>query len=250
MERVSIFNCVSTALEMLKFSTDSIYDNAGTDNFDYIVVTWLPSQEVVDYLEDLKTKRPVHVIEHKTIDTVGYVPNLRGMMNDGFDYGFKLNNYCGLVNTDQYFGKDWLINLMKHANENDIVNSIHVHPRNIGKHVVQANLGIPEYGKFNMDGFNKLYERLYQSDRLETEQQRGGWKNTNTMPYLIPKRFWEVAGPWELTLANGTPDRNFFQRCHNAGARFTMSMDSIVYHYEAVERRGKRPKGAEHMPNE
>lgn len=250
MERVSIFNCVSTALEMLKFSTDSIYDNAGTDNFDYIVVTWLPSQEVIDYLEDLKTKKPVYVIEHKTIETVGFVPNLRGMMNDGFNYGFKLNNYCGLVNTDQYFGKKWLINLMKHANENNIVNSIHIHPRNIGKHVVQANFGIPEYGKFNMAGFDKLYEKLYTPDRLETEQQRGGWKNTNTMPYLIPKKYWELAGPWELTLENGTPDRNFFQRCHDNGARFTMSMDSIVYHYEAVERSGKRPKGAEHMNNE
>jgi len=250
MERVSIFNCVSTALEMLKFSTDSIYNNAGTDNFDYIVVTWLPSQEVIYYLEDLKQYRNIHIIEHKTIDNVGYVPNLRGMMNDGFNYGFELNNYCGLVNTDQYFGKDWLINLMKHANENDIVNSIHIHPKNIGKHVVHANLGIPEYGKFNMSDFNELYKKLYQSDKLETEQQRGGWKNTNTMPYLIPKRFWEIAGPWELTLKNGTPDRNFFQRCHDAGAKFTMSMDSIVYHYEAVERKGKRPKGAENMSNE
>jgi len=248
MERVSIFNCVSTALEMLKFSTDAIYDNAGTDNFDYIIVTWLPSQEVVDYLNDLKTKKPVHIIEHKTIESVGYVPNLRGMMNDGFNYGFELNNYCGLVNTDQYFGKDWLINLMKHANENDIVNSVHITPIS-GSHVVTANLGIPEYDKFDMDGFNKLYEKLFQ-DKLETEEERGGWMATNTMPYLIPKRFWKECGPWELTLANGTPDRNFFTRCHDAGARFTMSMNSIVYHYEAVERRGVRPKGAEHMNNE
>ena len=248
MERVSIFNCVSTALEMLKFSTDAIYDNAGTDNFDYIIVTWLPSQEVLDYLEELKKIRPVHIIEHETIENVGFVPNLRGMMNDGFDYGFKLNDYCGLTNTDQYFGKDWLINLSKYANEKDIVNSTHITPIT-GPHVITANLGIPEYDKFNIDGFNKIYAREFK-DVLETEEERGGWLATNTMPYLIPKKYWEQCGPWDLEITVNTPDRLFFERCHNAGAHFTMSRGSIVYHHEAVERTGRRPKGAEHMKYE
>ena len=245
MKRVSLFNCVSTAVEMLRFSTDSIYNNAGTDNFDYIVVTWLPSQEVLNYLEDLKKQRPVHIIEHKTIDTVGFVPNLRGMMNDGFDYGFKLNNYTSLMNTDMYCGKDWLINLVKYANENDIVNSTHITPIQ-GPHVITANLGIPEYGRFNISKFNEIYNREFK-DVIETEEQRGGWRSTNTMPYLIPKRFWEKCGPWDLTITVETPDRLFFQRCHDAGAHFTMSRSSIAYHHEAVERTGKRPKGAEHM---
>jgi len=248
MERVSIFNCVSTALEMLKFSTDAIYDNAGTDNFDYIIVTWLPSKDVIEYLNDLKTRNPLHVVEYQTNPSVGYVPNLRGMINTGFDYGFKINNYCGLVNTDQYFGKNWLINLMKYANENDIVNSVHITPIR-GPHVITANLGIPEYGKFNMGEFNKIYEREYR-DVLETEEQRGGWLATNTMPYLIPKKYWEKCGPWDLTITKSTPDRLFFERCHNAGAHFTMSHGSIVYHHEAVERTRKRPPGAEHMKNE
>jgi hypothetical protein len=249
MERVSIFNCVSTALEMLRFSTDAIYENAGTDNFDYIIVTWLPSKEVTDYLNDLKTRKPVHIVEYQTNPSVGYVPNLRGMMNTGFDYGFKLNNYCGLTNTDQYFGKNWLINLMKYANENDIVNSVSIGPINIGPHIIVSNLGIPEYKKFNMAEFNRIYEREYR-DVLETEEQRGGWVATNTMPYVIPKKFWEKCGPWDLTITVDTPDRLFFKRCHDAGARFTMSRGSIVYHYEAVERTGKRPQGAEQMRNE
>lgn len=251
MERVSIFNCVSTAYEMLRFSSDAIIQNSGYDNYDYIVVTWGPTPEVIRYLDELRSKYDfVHVISYETNKSIPYVPNLRGMMNRGFDYGFELNDYCGLVNTDQYFGKDWLINLVKYANENDIVNSTHITPIH-GPHVITANLGIPEYGRFNMAEFNRLYEKLY-VDKLETEEERGGWLATNTMPYLIPKKFWKIAGPWELMLGReSSPDRRFFQRCKDAGAHFTMSRSSIVYHHEAVERRsGNRPEEAKNMREE
>ena len=252
MERVSIFNCVSNAYEMLRFSSDAIIDNAGYDNFDYIVVTWDPSEDVIVYLNNLKEMYSfVHVITYETNPAVPFVPNLRGMMNMGFDYGFSLNKYCGLVNTDQYFGKDWLLNLVKYATEDSIVNSTHITPIN-GPHVVTADLGVPEYGKFNIDGFNELYTKLYE-DILQTEDDRGGWLATNTMPYLIPKKFWEIAGPWELLLKTGevSPDRRFFQRCKDAGAYFTMSRSSIVYHHEAVERRsGNRPIDAKNMSEE
>jgi len=248
--RVSIFNCVSTALEMLRFSSDAILNNAGTEDFDYIIVHWLASPEVMDYLKDLEASRPnVQLVEYQTNPAIPYVPNLRGMMNAGFDKGFELNDFCGLVNTDMYFGKDWLVNLAKYASPTTIVNSVHITPIR-GPHVVTANLGIPEYGKFNMTRFEELYWNLFK-DKLETEDERGGWRATNTMPYLIPKKFWEKAGPWELRLGwPETPDRRFFQRCKDAGAMFTMSHGSIVYHHEAVERRGKRPSGAEKMNEE
>jgi len=251
MERVSIFNCVSTSYDMLRFSSDAIINNAGYDDFDYIIVTWGPTTEVELYLKDLKNKYSfIHIVSYKTNTNIPYVPNLRGMMNKGFEYGFSLNNYCGLVNTDQYFGKNWLFNLVKYANENDIVNSTHISPIK-GSNIITANFGIPEYGKFDIDAFNVLYNEIY-SDRLETEEERGGWKATNTMPYLIPKHFWDIAGPWELLL-NGfeSPDVKFFQRCHEAGAHFTMSRSSIVYHHEAVERRsGNRPTDAKNMMEE
>ncbi len=46
------------------------------------------------------------------------------------------------------------------------------------------------------------------------------------------------------------PDRRFFQRCLHYGSELTMAMDSICYHHEAVERRGKRPPGTEHLEEE
>jgi hypothetical protein len=251
--RVSIFNCVSTAYEMLRFSSDAIIQNSGYDNYDYIIVTWGPTPEVMSYLNDLKNKNDfIHLVSYETNKNIPYVPNLRGMMNLGFDYGFELNDYCGLVNTDMYFGKNWLINLVKYANENDIVNSTSIAPVNWPSHI-NINLGIPEYDKFNLVEFTKLYDSLYE-DKLQTEEERGGgWKTTCTMPYLIPKKFWKMAGPWELLLKgrSDSPDVRFFERCKVAGAHFTMSRSSIVYHHEAVERRsGQRPADAKDMNEE
>lgn len=244
--RVSFFNCVSTALDMLEFSTDSILNNAGYSEFDYIVVTWCPSDEVLEYINSYSNI--IHV-SYQTNNTIGYVPNLRAMINSGFDYGFNLNKYCGLLNTDMYAGEDWLLNLIKYISEDTIVNSTHISPIK-GKHVITANLGIPTYETFNLDKFNKLYKSLYR-DILETEDERGGWRNTNTMPYIFHKKWWDKCGPWELKIVDReTPDRRFFERCHIAGAKFTMSRSSIAYHHEAVERRRARPKDAEGMSNE
>ena len=252
MDRVSIFNCVSTAYEMLRFSSDAIINNADYDNFDYIVVTWGATPEVVSYLDNLRSKHSfVHVIDYKTNHSIPYVPNLRGMMNFGFNYGFSLNDYCGLTNTDQYFGKGWLLNLAKYVNTNDIVNSTLICPIP-GDALVLADCGVPEYGKFDLDKFNTIYNETYR-DELITQAHRGGsWKTMCTMPYLIPKRFWKAAGPWELRVTGpDAPDVKFFERCSRAGARFTMSGSSIAYHHHAVERSsGNRPVEAKGMLDE
>lgn len=238
--RVSIVNFVSTALQMLSFSTEAIFANAGTDDFDYLVVTWLPSQKVSRYLD---SQPEIIQIPYKTNDSVGYVPNIRGMFNLGFDSGFERNPFCGIVNTDMYFGKNWLKNLVKYATEETIVNSVHI-TRIRGPHVVTADLGIPTRQTFDLTRFERLYGELCK-DRLETEEERDGWLATNTLPYIFHRKWWEKCGPWELRMVdNETPDRRFFQRCHDAGARFTMSHGSVVYHHEAGERLSARPPWA------
>ena len=255
MTRVSIFNCVSTALDMLKFSTEAIIKNAGTKDFDYIVITWNPSKEVTEYLNNLVREYfvggpDITIMPYQTNPKVGYVPNLRGMINLGFKMGFDYNEYCGLVNTDQYFGKNWLVNLTKHLNEDECVNSTHITPIT-GPNVITANCGVPTFEDFNMELFNSLYKTHYK-DELEHEDKRGGWKATNTMPYLFHRKWWEKCGPWELEIGANVdpPDRRFFGRMSGAGCKFTMSHSSIVYHHEAVERRGKRPTGTDYMSNE
>lgn len=259
--RVSIINCVSTAYHMIKFSDISLFKHAGHANFDYVVVKWLPSEGINNYLleelpETIKNYCPIegpclHVVEHTTDQNIGYVPNLRAMINLGFQTGFSLNDYCGLANTDCYFGPNWLKNLVKNASESTVVNSLHITPTvppNPVMGIVTEDLGIPIQGQFNGPKFVQLYDRLYE-DRLITAPQ-DDYRQCATMPYLFHKKYWKKCGPWELTCENGTPDVRFFDRVREAGAEYTLAKNSIVYHHEAVERKGARPAGAEHLKEE
>ena len=260
--RVSIVNCVSTAAEMMAFSDFSLFNEAGCLDFDYIVVKWLPSLEVDQYLKLLSNRElhlspwpdsvSVHIIEHQTDDSVGYVPNLRSMMNEGFSRGFQLNDYCGLVNTDCYFGPDWLAALKKYAQSNRVINSLHITPAIPPRGVlgiVTDDLGIPLPSEFDKHRFDTICAELYQ-DKLITAP-KNDYRQCATMPYLFHRKYWKTCGPWELNCVQGEPpDVRFFTRIAEAGAEYCMTPSSIVYHAEAVERRGQRPPGAEHLREE
>lgn len=244
--RVSIVNFVSTALEMLKFSSEMLLQNAGTEDFDYLVVTWNPTNKVAQWIWQHEEIIP---ISYNTNMQYAYVPNLRLMFNRGFEAGYNWNDWVAIVNTDMAFGKDWLANLMRRASEQVIPNSLHLAPIS-GPNIITADLGIPAPATFNMHKFWRLHDRYF-ADLVETEEDRGDWRACATLPYIVHKTWWEACGPWEPEHEPGEPppDRKFFERCHRAGAKFVLCHDSIVYHHEAVERRsGRRPIGVEDMP--
>jgi hypothetical protein len=245
--RVSVVNFCSTRPDMLDFSSRMLTENAGTD-FDYFVVTWLANRQVAEWLENppVSARRLIH----HTVDGLAYVPQLRAMMNHGFGWGYEVNDWVALVNTDMAFGRNWLRNLVKWAAEagpGSIVNSTHITPVEGTGNVITRDLGVTVEGTFLADEFWRLHDELY-VERVEWEEERGGWEQCATFPYLLHRSWWEQCGPWS-PIFDGTmaPDRQFFRRCHEGGARFGLAHDSIVYHHEAVERRGARPPGAEHL---
>jgi hypothetical protein len=251
--RVSVVNFCSTAIEMLKFSTGMIFDNAGTDDFDYYVVTWLPTPEVVTWIE--YAGYPIIRIPFETQPGLDYVPQLRAMMNHGFDTGILANDWVVPVNTDMAFAKGWLANLVRRATEPGVIpNSLHITPTPAGDPsaqgvgIIYGNFGLPTADTFDLIGFERLAERL-REDRVATQDEvPGGWRSCATFPYALHRSWWARYGPWALRHEGGdAPDRRFFAICADHGAKFLLCRDSIVYHHEAVERRGRRPPGAEHM---
>ncbi len=162
-----------------------------------------------------------------------------------------LNNFAGLVNTDCYFGPDWLQALVEHAHQDLVVNSLHITaatPPKPVRGIFTENLGPPIRGQFNSNRFYVLYREL-RGDCLWLAQE--DYRQAATMPYLFHRKWWEQCGPWELKCVAGqSPDVRFFDRVHDAGAKYALALGSVVYHHEAVERRGKRPVGAENLPEE
>jgi len=244
--RVSVVSFCSTAVDMLDFSSRMLMRNAGTNDYDYIVITWNPSLAVIEWLAG---EPGIIRLDYKTRHDLEYVPNLREMFNFGFDAGYARNDWVTIVNTDMAFGLNWLVNLMGRATEDVIPNSLHLTPIR-GPHVITIDLGEPEEGKFNLGLFWKMHSELYR-DKVETEEDRGGWRGCATLPFILNRKWWDVCGPWQPNHIRGqeSPDRQFFGRCHEAGAKFVLVHDSIAYHHEAVERRSKiRPLGIENMP--
>jgi len=245
--RVSVVNFCSTAIDMLKFSTEMLYNEAGTTDFDYIVVTWNPSDEVKAWLD---ARPEIKRSEYQTNNELKYVPNLRAMMNHGWDVGYEYNDYVAIVNTDVAFGHNWLVNLVKHAGEDVIPNSVHISPIDWPS-VINMNCGVPTKETFNYEKFWAAHKDIYVEGKIETEDERGGWRACASMPYVVHRKWWEGFGPWNPinVLGEHPPDQQFFERVHNGGAKYLMVFDSIVYHHEAVERQTSRPVGVEEMEN-
>ena len=249
--RISIVNTISNALDLISYTYPNMIKNIGWEDYNYVMVVWEPSKEVIAWL---KERPEIKVVEYKVNKFVGYVPNLRGMINLAFEEGYKLNDYVCFLNTDVVFGKDWLKELMLFAKEDLIVNSVHITPIK-GEHVLTRNFGLTTSSDFDMIGFDELCNKIrcIGSLRFPVGGQNN-WKSVATMPYILHKKWWETCGPWELIgvgLNIDPPDRRFFTRCHKAGAKFAMALGSIVYHSEGAERRsGQRPISAKGMPEE
>lgn len=255
--RVSVVNFCSTALDMLEFSSAYALNYAGDGDFDYIVVTWNPSAEVEAWLRE----RPGIFRHHyQTRPDLAYVPNLRAMMSEGFDAGYRLNDYVAPINTDMAFGRCWLNNLARRATPEIITNSVHVTPVD-APFIVRADFGLPTNATFQQVRWWALHDSLVDKakkkaiatgkDMTLTPEERGGdWRSCATFPYVMHRQWWERFGPWEPELGDHqeAPDRRFFGRCYHGGARFLLCLDSVCYHHEAVERRGaRRPVGCENM---
>lgn len=247
--RVSVVNFCTAALDMLDFSTRMIVENAGTDDYDYLLVTFRPTPEVLAWVAEHPFVRH-HSFDVPANWTNGYVPALRAMMNYGYDLGYALNDYVVLVNTDMAFGRKWLENLVLRATVDVIPNPLHITPVAF-KWAVHANLGIPTDATFDMEGFWRLHGELC-SEKTVSDRETGNWEKCSTFPYALHRGWWTRCGPWKLHHPDEgfAPDLAFLRRCHRAGAEFLLCHDSIVYHHEAVERNAVRPTGLERMANE
>lgn len=234
--RVSVFNICTSAVDLLKFSSKMAIENAGTKDFDYIIVLWNPSKEVMDCLADLWDKYGdmIGSVFYKTDDNLDFIQNLRNCFNEGFNSGFKINDYCCGINTDMAFYKDWLVNLVKYADKESIINCRQIEPNPTIHHEL-GSFGNTVEGEFRMEDWLMFCNRIFE-DKLITEDE---WKirmgpnaRVDATPHLIHKSVWEKVGPWQVkTLA----DINWFNKAKLLGIKNLKSLGSIVYHAGGLE---------------
>jgi len=222
--KVSVFNIVSEALDMLKFSSKTALENAGNE-FDYIIICWKPTEEVLDWIKG----RNFEYHLYQTDSSLNFIQNLRNCFNMGFDKCFERNDYACGINTDMVFYKNWLAKLAKYAGDDRIINCNQVEPGVYPTLHITKNFGLPVEGKFDLEGFYDFCSQIYQ-DKLLTEEEWG--RRADATPHLIHQSVWNRFGPWQVkTVA----DIAFFDRAKAGGIKNMKSLGSIVYHYGAVE---------------
>lgn len=236
---VTVFNICSTALDMLKFSTEMAIENAGTDEIYYLIVLWNPTTEVLDYLGELSEKYvdKIGCTIYKTDKSLSFIENLRNCFNLGFEDGFKVNDYVCGINTDMAFYENWLINLVKYADKDSIINCRQIEPNPTIHHEL-GNFGNTVVDEFRNDDWKMFCSRIYE-DKLISEEE---WKErignkgarSDATPHLIHKSVWKMVGPWQVKML---ADVTWFDRAKLLGIKNMTSLGSIVYHRGAIESR-------------
>ena len=248
---VGVHNCVSNALEMLEFSSESLVKNA-EHPFDYVLISWNSKPAVLDWIAQFAERVKLlhkhvtfHHYKYETNPKVGFVPNLRAMINKGFDRCFDLGcDYAGLVNTDQAFGPYWLQRMVPHLDPKRMVISRMIEAGRMPTKHEAIDFGDTKPGRFNSA---RWMEWCQQNAKSTTEVIKGGIG----MPYLLHKDVWSTYGPWELIVKPGAaPDQKFFYAMRDAGIEWLRVNDALSYHVGAVERTTPDNSDFEKLPYE
>ena len=209
---------------MLKFSTKLAIENAGCD-FDYIVMCWNPTSEVLEWIDANGFEHYIYSSDKR----MSFVENHRSMINIGFNKCFEKNDYACAIGTDMACYRNYLLNLVKYAEEDRIINCAQIESGIFRSLHPTRNFGIPTEKDFDLKGFYEYCERIYQ-DKLLTEKECG--RRIDSTPHLMHRSVWENFGPWDVKIV---ADVAFFDKVKRGGIKNFMSQGSLVYHHGRVE---------------
>jgi len=238
MHKISVFNIVSQAVDLLDFSTKYAMLNAGMP-FNYVLILWNPSKEVLDWIENKNYEKYSNInidfyhFFYYTNEGLNFIQNLRNCFNKGFEECFKLTEYACGINTDMMFYSNWLINLYKYRDKNSIINCRQIEPKPTEHHEVM-DFGMAGED-FPVEEYLEFCSQIYEDKVITEEEWQGPWADAT--PHLMHKSVWEKYGPWRVKIV---ADIDFFRRATGDGIKNMKSLGSIVYHAGAQETKRRR----------
>ena len=203
-----------------------------------------PTEELLKHLK--KKKYPFilnnnEIIDDEKLFSMGYAkPEYIRRVYKGYNMGIKhaKGDKIVLLNSDNFFSKDWLENLLKYLSYNSIICSTIVEP------------GHEKYGVFpqaKCANFGNKIEN-FQNENFQTYanliKKTGIKTNGAYMPCLMYKDVAIIAGLYpEGNIANSSVDEvkyygdmYFYQKLSSFGIKHYTSKDSIVYHLKEGEK--------------
>lgn len=148
-----------------------------------------------------------------------------------------------LINSDNCFSPDWLINLKKRLTPKNVVSPQIIQPRDLFNNPInKTTCHVIDYGS-TLKTFNEeLF--LIKANELKQDSISDGCL---FMPALLYKNIIEDAGYFpEGNLHNGSynsikmcGDHYFYEKLNKMGIKHINSNDSVVYHFNEGEKRSK-----------
>lgn len=203
-----------------------------------------PTEEVVEFLRAKNIPHYININEHLTEEELfskGFAtPEYMRRVYQGYNLGIQKarGQRLVLINSDNFFSRDWLENLLKYSDYKKVVSSTLIEPG-------QDRVGIfpfaieKDFGRtlddFEEDEFQKYTERI-----SKTGYMSGG----AYMPCLLYKDVAVMAGLYpEGNLAEKSfnevsrfGDEYFYDRLEEFGIEHLTAKDSVVYHLKEGEK--------------
>lgn len=203
-----------------------------------------PTDEVVEYLVDRKIPHYINLNKHlsdEELYSLGYgAPEYMRRVYQGYNFGIlkARGQRIVLINSDNFFSKDWLENLLKYSDYKKVVSSSLIEPghKNFGvfPYAIEKDFGR------TLDDFkeNKFH------DYVEKNSMSGISSGGAYMPCLLYRDIAIMAGLYpEGNIAGKNfndikryGDEYFFDRLKLFGVEHITSKDSLVYHLKEGEK--------------
>lgn len=242
--KVVLYCQIGGAIDMAEFAINGKYGaiaNTGLnrDEFEIIFICWKTPDSTYEWLNKNKFK----YINMMYDEGKGFLWNLYKGWNLGYEIGCRYSDYVCPIATDHAFHKDWLKNLLKHGEENRIVNCKLIEPGTLNSLHTIMNFGLTTTKDFNGKKFMDFCKSIEKNELILDESKYG--HRLDAMPFLLHKSVWNKFGPMNKILdENGiTGDTNFFNRCKADGVEITKSLDAISYHCGGIETKRNQDKG-------
>ena len=240
-KKVALYCQIGRCLDMAEFSIYSALENAGLsrDDFKLIFICWKTAPEVYSWLQS----NNFEYVDMDYDEGRGFLWNLYKGWNLGYMQGFEYADYVCPIATDHAFYSNWLINMLKHARPNRIVNCKLIEPGTLPTLHTTKNFGITTFEELKLDLFTE-YASLICKDELAIDDISYGHR-FDAMPFVVPVDVWARFGPMSQTLTKDgiTGDTDFFNRCKQGGVEITKALDAISYHCGGLETKRNEAQG-------
>lgn len=203
-----------------------------------------PTNEVVSHLKKMKYNFVINTnnkLDDKKLYSYGYAkPEYISRVYRGYNEAIRRANgqIIVLVNSDMCFSEDWLENLLKYSDLNNVVSSKLVE-RNHPLFGVFPGAYEQYFGHDPISFNDQKFQEFVRHNKVTGLESGGAY-----MPCLFYKETAELVGlypdgniaknSFEQVFQYG--DQNFIARLNRIGVKHITSLDSIVYHFKEGEK--------------